>query len=65
MAPKPNGIPKTFPQSRIPVYFLLDYIEDGYSISEFQSSYPWIKREDILFVLTLLKKQCESSYKTK
>lgn len=65
MAVKPNGVPKNFPRSRVPVYFFLDYIKEGYSISEFQSAYPWIKRNDILAILTLLQKHCGSSYETR
>lgn len=40
---KSNLIPK----SRIPIAYLLDYIKEGYSISDFLASYPWIKRKDV------------------
>ena len=35
------------PGSRIPIKYLLDYIKGGYSISDFISSYPWIKRTNV------------------
>ncbi len=34
--------------SRVPITFLFDYIKKGYSISDFLSSYPWIKKEDVV-----------------
>jgi len=40
---KANLIPK----SRIPISYLLDYIKEGYSISDFLASYPWIKKKDV------------------
>lgn len=35
------------PGSRIPIKYLLDYIKGGYSISDFMSAYPWIKRTNV------------------
>ncbi|MBI4096324.1 MAG: DUF433 domain-containing protein [Candidatus Levybacteria bacterium] len=40
---KANLIPK----SRIPISYLLDYIKEGYSISDFLASYPWIKKNNV------------------
>lgn len=34
--------------SRIPITYFFNYIKNGYSISEFLSAYPWIKREDLI-----------------
>ena len=40
---KKNLIPK----SRVPIAYLLDYIKEGYGISEFLASYPWLKKKDV------------------
>jgi uncharacterized protein (DUF433 family) len=40
---KANLIPK----SRVPIAYLLDYIKEGYSISDFLASYPWITKKDV------------------
>ena len=34
--------------SKIPINFFFDYIKDGYTISDFLSSYPWIKKDDLI-----------------
>ena len=34
--------------SRIPITFFFDYIKEGYTISDFLSSYPWIKKENLI-----------------
>ena len=48
---KANLIPK----SRIPIAYLLDYIKEGYSISDFLASYPWIKKKDVRKALDEIK----------
>lgn len=40
-----------FPKSRIPIYFLFDYIIEGLSWSDFHSSYPWLRKKDIIQVI--------------
>lgn len=45
------------PGSRIPIAYLLDYLKEGYSISEFISSYPWIKEKNIKKALDEIKKR--------
>jgi uncharacterized protein (DUF433 family) len=35
------------PGSKIPIKYLLDYIKHGYTISDFVSSYPWIKKQNV------------------
>ncbi|HUD09652.1 MAG TPA: DUF433 domain-containing protein [Patescibacteria group bacterium] len=47
--------------SRIPVSFLLDYLSEGYSLAEFLSAYPWIKRTSAKKALVNLK-QISSNY---
>jgi len=47
---------KLIPGSRVSVSVLIDYIKDGYSIVEFLSDYPWIKRDNVTKVLDTLKK---------
>lgn len=34
--------------SRLPISFLIDYLKEGYSISDFISSYPWVKKKDVI-----------------
>lgn len=43
------------PGSKIPIKYLLDYIKEGYSISDFISAYPWIKRGNIEKALEEIK----------
>lgn len=43
--------------SRIPITFLFDYIKKGYGISDFLSSYPWIKKEDVIKKLEEFEKE--------
>lgn len=45
------------PGSRIPIAYLLDYLKEGYSISDFITSYPWIKEESIKKALDEVKKR--------
>lgn len=45
------------PKSRIPIAYLLDYIKEGLTISDFIASYPWIKRKDIEKALEEIKKR--------
>ena len=47
---------KLIPGSRVSVSVLIDYVKDGYSVVEFLSDYPWIKRDDVTKVLDYLKK---------
>ena len=48
---KSNLIPK----NRIPISYLLDYIKEGYSISDFLASYPWIKKKEVEKALDEIK----------
>ncbi|MEK9200949.1 MAG: DUF433 domain-containing protein [Patescibacteria group bacterium] len=48
--------------SRVPVAYLIDYIKDGYSISEFLSAYPWIKRKEVESVLDEIRKHASTGY---
>lgn len=41
--------------SRVSISVLIDYIKDGYSLSEFLSDYPWIRRADAQKALDKLK----------
>lgn len=41
--------------SRIPISFLIDYIKEGYTLSEFISAYPWVKKEHLTKILDGLK----------
>ena len=47
----------TVPGSRIPISYLMDYIKDGLTISEFLSSYPWLKRKNVEEALDEIKKE--------
>ncbi len=35
------------PGSKIPIAYLIDYIKEGYTLSDFIASYPWLKRTSI------------------
>lgn len=37
---------KLIPGSRVSISVLIDYIKEGYSLTEFLSDYPWIKKND-------------------
>ena len=51
------------PKSKIPISYLLDYIKEGLTISDFLASYPWLKRKDIEGALEEIKKrEFTSSY---
>ena len=54
---KKTTIAKTnlIPKSKIPIAYLLDYIKEGYSISGFLASYPWIKKKDVEKALDEIK----------
>lgn len=43
------------PGSKVSVAVLIDYIKEGYSVAEFLSDYPWIKRENVEKTLNNLK----------
>lgn len=56
---KIKSVPKKdlVPGSRVPIKYLFDYIKEGLSISDFLSSYPWIKRENVEKALEEIKKR--------
>jgi len=43
------------PQSRVPIAVLIDYIKEGYGITDFISSYPWITRTQVEKALEEIK----------
>ena len=45
------------PKSRIPISYLLDYIKEGLTISDFIASYPWVKRKNVEKALEEIKKR--------
>lgn len=45
------------PGSKIPISYLLDYLKEGYSISDFISSYPWVKESSIKRALDEIKRR--------
>lgn len=45
------------PGSKIPIMYLLDYLKEGYSVSDFISSYPWVKEKNIKKALDEIKKR--------
>ena len=49
------------PGSKVPITFLLDYIKEGYGITDFLASYPWIKRANVEKALDEIKKRDFSS----
>ena len=59
LMPKAKTLPKKdlVPGSKIPITYLLDYVKEGYSVTEFVSSYPWVKRSDVEKALDEIKKR--------
>ncbi|MCL5438698.1 MAG: DUF433 domain-containing protein [Patescibacteria group bacterium] len=47
----------TISKSKIPIAYLIDYIKEGLSISDFISSYPWLKKKDVEDALDEIKKR--------
>ena len=46
---------------RVPIKYLFDYIKEGYSISDFLASYPWLKRKDVEDAIEEIKRRDFSS----
>ena len=47
--------------SKVPISLLIDYISDGYSLTEFLSAYPWVKKSNAKRTLEQLKEEVNSS----
>lgn len=45
------------PGSKVPIAYLIDYIKEGYSLTEFLSDFPWIKRSAAERALEEIKKR--------
>lgn len=45
------------PGSKVPLTYLLDYLKEGLSITDFIASYPWIKRKDVEKAFDEIKKR--------
>ena len=45
------------PGSRIPITYLIDYLKEGYSLSDFIASYPWVKENNVKKALDEIKKR--------
>jgi len=43
------------PGSKVPIAYLLDYLKENYSISDFIASYPWIKEANVKKALDEVK----------
>lgn len=43
------------PKSKIPIAYLIDYIKEGYSISDFLASYPWLNKKSVEKALEEIK----------
>lgn len=43
--------------SRIPLTFLFDYFIAGYTLTDFISSYPWVKKSDAVRKLEEIKEK--------
>lgn len=52
---KINHKKSLIPGSKVPIAYLLDYLKENYSISEFVTSYPWIKEENVKKALDEIK----------
>ena len=45
------------PGSKVPIKYLLDYIKEGYGISDFLAAYPWLKRKNVENAIEEIKKR--------
>lgn len=43
--------------SKVPIKYLLDYIKEGYGISDFLASYPWLSKKDVENAVEEIKKR--------
>ena len=48
---------KLIPGSRVSISVLIDYIREGYSLTEFLSDYPWIRKDNAQKALDELKQK--------
>lgn len=51
-----GGTP-VFAGTRVPIKTFLDYLEGGYGIDEFLEEFPTVKKEQIISVLEVMKKE--------
>lgn len=52
---KPTSTKNLVPKSRIPISYLIDYIKEGLTITDFIASYPWVKRKSVEKALEEIK----------
>ena len=48
-----------FRGTRVPVQTLLDYLQDGFSVEQFQEFFPSVSRDDVEEFLRLVREQAE------
>ena len=53
--PKIQGGVPCFTGTRVPVSSLFDHLEEGYTLNEFLSDFPTVKREQTIAALELAK----------
>lgn len=53
---------KYIPGSKVPASFLFDYIKEGYSLSDFLASYPWLEKAKVEKTIEKIKKDFSSQY---
>ena len=58
--PESMGGVVRFPNTRVPVSYLFDYIVEGENLESFCRSYPRVRREDCLGVLNAARDFVES-----
>lgn len=49
--PEVMGATAVFPDTRVPVQTLLDYLEAGETIDDFLEGFPTVKREQVIAIL--------------
>lgn len=47
--------------TKIPISYLIDYFKEGLTITDFLSSYPWIKKSNLIGTLEEIKKEKTTS----
>jgi len=53
---------KLVPGSKVPISYLIDYVKEGYNLSDFVSAYPWVKKSNAIKVLNEIKRDYTSRY---
>lgn len=48
---------KFFKGTKVPFSFLINYIKNGYTVTDFINSYPWINKKEVIKHLDKIEKE--------